>query len=82
LAPLLLHYKARNYPQSLSQDESRTWEMWRANHIASKLPGFMQTLQKIAATEQDENKHFILQELQLWAESIMPTDMSDQDSEN
>lgn len=82
LAPLLLHYKARNYPQSLSQDESRTWEMWRANHIAAKLPGFMQTLHKIAATEQDENKHFILQELQLWAESIMPTDMSDQDSES
>jgi exodeoxyribonuclease-1 len=81
LAPLLLHYKARNYPQSLSQDESRTWEMWRANHIAGKLPGFMQSLQKIAATEQDENKHFVLQELQLWAESIMPTDMSDQDSE-
>ncbi|HEX7484165.1 MAG TPA: exodeoxyribonuclease I [Candidatus Saccharimonadales bacterium] len=81
LDPLLLHYKARNYPQSLSQDESRTWEMWRANRISAKLPAFMQSLHKMATAEQDENKQFILQELQLWAESIMPTDLSDQDGE-
>lgn len=81
LNPLLLHYKARNYPQSLSEDESRAWEMWRADHINARLPQFMTTLQKMAATEQDETKQFVLQELQLWAESIIPSDMSDQDSD-
>jgi exodeoxyribonuclease-1 len=78
---LLLHYKARNYPQSLSQDESVAWENWRAKHINDRLPSFMQALHKMAATEQDESKQFILQELQLWAESIIPSDISGQDSE-
>jgi exodeoxyribonuclease-1 len=82
LNPLLLHYKARNFPQSLSQDESRAWEMWRAGHINARLPQFMQSLQKMAATEQNEEKQFVLQELHLWAESIIPGDMSDQDSED
>jgi exodeoxyribonuclease-1 len=82
LAELLLHYKARSYPQSLSEDESRAWESWRAAHINVRLPLFMKTLQKMAATEQDESKQFILQELQLWAESIIPSDISDQESED
>jgi len=82
LNPLLLHYKARNYPQSLSQDEARTWELWRADHINARLPQFMKSLQAIAAKEQDENKQFVLQELHLWAESIIPSDLSDQDSEH
>lgn len=81
LSPLLLHYKARNYPRSLSQEEAGAWESWRAEHIMAQLPGFMKSLQKLAATEADENKQFILQELQLWAEAIMPTDLSGQESE-
>ena len=81
LPTLLLHYKARNYPQSLSQDESIAWEGWRAKRINDRLPGFMQALHKMAAIEQDEGKQFILQELQLWAESIVPSDISDQESE-
>ena len=82
LAPLLLHYKARNYPQTLSQDESRAWEQWRTAHLQARWPEFVKSLHKIAATESDDNKQFILQELQLWAESIQPVDVSDQDSEN
>jgi exodeoxyribonuclease-1 len=80
LAPLLLHYKARNYPKTLSTDEARAWEQWRAARISSQLPGFMKSLQKLAATVDDENKQFVLQELQLWLESVAPTDMSDQES--
>lgn len=81
LPELLLHYKARNYPRILSEDESRAWEAWRTKRIAGQLPGFMKSLQKIAATEIDDHKQFVLQELQLWLESIAPTDLSDQDSE-
>jgi exodeoxyribonuclease-1 len=80
LTPLLLHYKARNFPQSLSEDESRAWETWRAQHILARMPEFMKSFQTIAATEHDQEKQFILQELQLWAESIVPTDVSDADS--
>ncbi len=77
LSPLLLHYKARNFPKSLSEDESVAWEKWRSNRISTNLPPFMNSLQKIAASTTDENKLFILKELQLWAESIMPSDLSE-----
>jgi exodeoxyribonuclease-1 len=82
LAPLLLHYKARNYPSSLNEDESLAWEKWRAAHVTAQLPQFTQSLQKLALGEADEKKQFVLQELQLWAESIMPSDISNQDTED
>jgi exodeoxyribonuclease-1 len=74
LSPLLLHYKARNFPKSLAEDEVGAWEQWRATRIQRRLPSFMKRLQMLAATEKDDNKQFILQELQLWAESIIPLD--------
>lgn len=75
LEPLLLHYKARNFPKSLSKDEAEAWEKWRVSRINASLPEFAKSLKKLAATITDENKLFILQELQLWAESIMPADL-------
>jgi len=76
LPPLLLRYKARNFPKSLSEDEVRAWEVWRAEHIHAQLPGFMKSLQRLAAAERREDKQFVLQELQLWAESLMPSDIA------
>jgi exodeoxyribonuclease-1 len=74
LDALLLHYKARNFPRTLAEDEMGQWEEWRADRLRRQLPGFIERLQKLAATENDDNKQFILQELQLWAESIIPID--------
>lgn len=75
LAPLLLHYKARNYPQSLAEDEVGAWEEWRAQRITKQLPSFVKRLQELAVTHgADDAKSYILQELQLWAESIVPID--------
>jgi len=71
LAPLLLHYKARNFPRSLSEDDLVQWETWRAQHLQAQLPGFMASLQRLAPTATDEQQ-FILQELQLWAEAVLP----------
>ena len=73
LAPLLLHYKARNFPRSLSEDDLTQWEAWRARHLQAQLPQFMASLQRLASTATDEQQ-FILQELQLWAEAIVPTE--------
>lgn len=81
LAPLLLRYKARNYPQSLTSAESAEWEAWRGARIQRRLPSFMKSLHTLAATIEDDDKQFILQELQLWAENVMPSDTSNQDSE-
>ena len=71
LAPLLLHYKARNFPRSLSEDDLAQWETWRAQRLQAQLPQFMASLQRLAPTATDEQQ-FILQELQLWAESTLP----------
>lgn len=75
LAPLLLHYKARNFPHSLAEDEVPLWETWRSGRIRAQLPSFVDRLQKLARHYAgDDAKGFILQELQLWAESIVPID--------
>jgi len=74
LSPLLLHYKARSFPKTLAEDEVPLWESWRSERIMKQLPGFIKRLQELSTTVSGEDKQFILQELQLWAESIVPTD--------
>ena len=69
LPELLLRYKARWYPSSLSDKERETWEAYRAQKISAALPGYMETLGRLAETAQDT---YVLEELQLWAESIVP----------
>ena len=75
LAPLLLHYKARNFPKVLSEGEMVQWEEWRSGRLQRQLPNFMKSLQRLGATA-DDNKQCMLQELQLWAESILPSEQS------
>jgi exodeoxyribonuclease-1 len=73
LAPLLLHYKARNFPQSLAEEEVPLWEAWRSERIKTQLKSFVPSLHKLAKLyANDDSKQYILQELQLWAESIVP----------
>lgn len=73
LGGLLLHYKARNYPQCLAEDEIQEWEAWRAARINKQLPAFVSRLQELAVKySDDDEKSYVLQEMQLWAESIVP----------
>ena len=69
LTQLLLRYKARSYPQSLSDEERTTWETYRTQKLQSTLPRYIETLTKMSKGPFDT---FILEELQLWAESIVP----------
>lgn len=71
LEELLLRYKARWFPAALSEEERARWENFRAQKISAELPKYMETLTKLSETAQDT---FIFEELQLWAESTMPTD--------
>lgn len=73
LDPLLLHYKARNFPRTLSEDESVAWEVWRSEHVKAQLPAFLAALRRISPTA-DDTQAFLLQELQLWAESVLPAE--------
>lgn len=69
LTQLLIRYKARNYPQSLSDDERTAWETYRTQKLQSTLPRYLETLTKMSKGPFDA---YLLEELQLWAEAIMP----------
>lgn len=73
LNPLLLHYKARSFPRTLSQDEMAAWDAWRTARLERQMPGFMTALGRVSQTA-TEQQQFVVQEMQLWAESIMPSD--------
>jgi exodeoxyribonuclease-1 len=72
LSRLLLRYKGRNFPESLNETERREWEEYRTARLQNDLPKFARELQRYAATTTTERESFLLQELQLWAESIAP----------
>lgn len=70
LAPLLLRYKARSFPNTLTESEVAAWEAWRGERIKKQLPGFMKALERLAI-ERNESNEFLLEELRLWAESVL-----------
>ena len=74
LAPLLLHYKARNFPATLSESEVLMWEEWRSSRIARQMPEFLKSLERIIATSESSEKDFVVSELQLWLESLIPAE--------
>jgi exodeoxyribonuclease-1 len=80
LAPLFLRYKARSFPRALSADEAKQWEEWRVEHLQRQLPGYMKSMERLSKQELTDNQQFVLQELQLWLESIAPSDNSNQES--
>lgn len=70
LPDLLLHYKARNYPSSLSESEMDKWEKWRSNHVNKQIASFMKSINAIKKKNLDNSQIFIVQELELWLENI------------
>ncbi len=72
LTELLFRYKARSFPTSLSEEEMVRWEAYRANKLKTQLPAYLEQLKKLAGYSRDT---YLLEELQLWAESIMPADI-------
>ena len=72
LPELLLHYKARNYPTALSEQEAEQWEQYRRARLERQQPSFVAALEKLSADPATDD--FILTELQLWYESLANTD--------
>lgn len=72
LPSLLLRYKARSFPRSLSEAEMMEWESWRVARIQAKLPSVMKSLERVAGQELNDHQQFVLSELQLWIESVLP----------
>ncbi len=69
LPELLLHYKGRNFPQSLDESETKKWEEYRAARIKRQAPKFMAELTELAKRDD-----FVAEELKLYFESLISTD--------
>lgn len=67
LPELLLHYKGRNFPKSLSETEMEKWESYRRARLERQAPKF---LEELAEIEDD----FIKEELMLYFQSLGETE--------
>ena len=63
LPELLLHYKGRNYPESLSESEVEAYEKYRTERLKRLAPRFMAELEKVT-------NDFVKQELILYMQSL------------
>lgn len=78
LEALLPLYKARNFPASLTSEEREEWERFRTNRLMaggqhSKLAKYFGRLQEVVAKGGlTGHQEYLIEELKLYAESIMP----------
>jgi exodeoxyribonuclease-1 len=77
LKKMLPLYKARNYPSSLTGEERTAWEDFCRDRLMSggpqaRLAKYFERLQEIAASNTDSDKGFLLEELQLYGQSVLP----------
>ena len=77
LQQMLPLYKARNFSKYLTDEERAAWEQERYHRLMdggteSRLSRYMHRLGELAETEKGSDKRYLLEELQLYAESIMP----------
>lgn len=63
LTDLLLHYKGRNFPQSLSETEQVQYEKYRQARLARQAPRFLEELEKVT-------DDFLKEELMLYMQSL------------
>lgn len=82
LPELFLHYKAKNFPSTLSDDESAVWEKYRTTRLTRQAPDFtrqMEELTRLSTSNQPTKSGllidpFLLEELTLWYQSLLPSD--------
>jgi exodeoxyribonuclease-1 len=79
LKSLLPLYKARNYPGSLDDDERTAWEKFCAQRLfdggqSSRLAKYFARLSELSEGKLTGEQQYLLEELQLYGQSIVPTD--------
>jgi exodeoxyribonuclease-1 len=76
---LLLLYKARNYPRHLDDQEQQEWKTYRKRKLvqSGEADNFFKRLEELAQTSGlDDEKQYLLEELNLYAQSILPIQVS------
>ena len=71
LPELFEHYKARSYPEILTEAEMRDWEKYRLARLNRQAPRFMEELEKLQGEGGDEE---ILQALTDWYQNLQAAD--------
>lgn len=69
LPELLLHYKGRNFPESLSESEASEYEKYRKARLERLAPSFLKELSEVYGRDE-----YIGEELKLYFESLFDTD--------
>lgn len=76
LQNLMPLYKARNYPKLLSDSERNIWDEHVKRRLGAQLPSYFKRIDELALqTGLSENKQYLLEELKLYGESILPIDV-------
>ena len=77
LQTLLFRYRARNFPQSLTSDESLRWQRFCQSRLLDgdgagglTVEQFQQQLLTLAQREQGDREQALLNKLSLWAQQI------------
>lgn len=83
LNELLIHYKARNFPSIMNDQENEIWQKYRQNRLEAAAPDFLREMAvirkeldqgKTRARRTVEDCEFLLEELQLWYQSLQESD--------
>lgn len=88
LRELLPRYKARNYPSSLTDEERQAWEAYRAKVLfsggdSSRLAKFFARLGELAQQPGlTQSQQYLLEELQLYGQSIVPSEFDQGDTDS
>ena len=69
LPELLLHYKGRNFPESLDEREQAMWRDYVKQRLEGQAEAFVKEL-----AENYEKDEFVGEELKLYFENVMPDD--------
>jgi len=80
LPEMLLRYRARNWPEALTEAEQAAWDTFRRHRLTDPTGGgsltldaYREALAELTALHAaDPARRAILAELQDWAESILP----------
>lgn len=82
LQTLLPLYKARNFPKSLLAEEQAEWGMFCQQKLlsggsASRAANYFARLQALSETTLSPREQYLVEELRLYGESILPVDAAD-----
>jgi exodeoxyribonuclease-1 len=69
LPELLVHYKGRNYPATLSDAEQKIWEEYKAGRVKAAGDEYVKAVNELSRQGADE---YVVRELQLWYQAIAP----------